>query len=231
MADLTAHTGREATGAKGEVAVQEPTSAQRSLARRTAEARATIPDLECSREVDVSSVADRGEPGGCSLDGLLVAACASALRAVPRVNAAYRDGRYELYSRVNVGVVVARDDAYVIPTVFDADEKSPAELSAEIDRLTRAALARELASPAFSGATFTLWNAGGSGLTRSGIIINPPQAAGLAAGAARPAPVVRDGELKAGTLMTLTLACDHRIVYGDLAGRFLSAVAHALRET
>jgi pyruvate dehydrogenase E2 component (dihydrolipoamide acetyltransferase) len=228
MLDPPTGVARDAAGAKGQTLVQEPSPAQRTIARRTAEARATIPDFECSVEVEMTAALAQCQRANCSLDGALMAACAAALRAVPRVNAAYRDGRYELYSRVNVGWVVARGEAYVIPTVFDADEKTPAQLTAEIERLTGAALARDLAPPAFSGATFTLWNAGEAGLGRATAIINPPQAGALAAGAVRPGPVIEGGEVRAGQLMELTLACDHRIVYGALAGQFLAAVRAAL---
>jgi pyruvate dehydrogenase E2 component (dihydrolipoamide acetyltransferase) len=228
MLDPSNRAAKPAVGAKGETVVQEPSAAQRTVARRTAEARATIPDLECSLDVDVTATLQRCEQTGCSLDGMLVAACAAALRTVPRANAAYRDGHFELYSRVNIGVVVAHADTYMIPTVFDADQRSAAQLSAELERIVAGALARELSPPAFSGATFTLWNAGLVGLTRSGVIINPPQACALAAGAVREVPLVRGGEVRAGRAMTLTLACDHRIVYGALAGQFLTAVAAVL---
>ncbi|HZU40095.1 MAG TPA: 2-oxo acid dehydrogenase subunit E2 [Solirubrobacteraceae bacterium] len=215
--------------AKGDVEIDEPNPAQRTVARRTAEARATIPDLELSLDVPMGVAVHRQAGERVSLDALLVAAVAAALRAVPRANGAYRDARFEAYSRVNVGFVIARDEAYLIPTVFDADEKSPAELTAEIAQLTEDALARRLAPPAFSGATFTLWNAGALGLSRAGIVINPPQAAALAAGAVRELPAVRAGELVSEPVATLTLACDHRILYGGQAAAFLAAVSDALQ--
>ena len=209
---------------KGDVVIEEPSVAERTVARRTAEARATIPHVEMSIEVDMSGAMELLARERGSVTALLVRACARALRAVPRANAAYRDGRFELYSRVNVGLVVASDEAYVIPTVFDADQKPLAELSAEIDELVRLARARRLSAPAFSGATFTLWDAGTHGLTSATIVINPPQAAALAAGEVRQAAVVRDGAPVAGRRMTVTLTCDHRILYGAEAARFLRAV-------
>jgi pyruvate dehydrogenase E2 component (dihydrolipoamide acetyltransferase) len=165
---------------------------------------------------------------GWSITAILVRACALALRAVPRANGAYRDGRFELYSRVNVGVVLASERSYVIPTVFDADRKAVPDLSAELEQLTRGADAGELSPPAFSGATFTLTNVGELGVDASTIVVNPPQAAALAAGAIRNEPVVRGGEIVAGHAMTVTLACDHRILYGAQAARFLSEITAAL---
>jgi pyruvate dehydrogenase E2 component (dihydrolipoamide acetyltransferase) len=147
---------------------------------------------------------------------------------VPRANGAYRDGRFELYSRINIGIVVADEHSYLIPTVFDADQKSLTELSAEIERLAAAARAGELSPPAYSGATFTLWDAGALGVSDSTIVVNSPQAAALATGAIRAAPVVRDGAIHPGHMMTITLACDHRILYGAQAARFLAEVTGAI---
>jgi pyruvate dehydrogenase E2 component (dihydrolipoamide acetyltransferase) len=167
---------------------------------------------------------------GWPMTAMLARACALALRAVPRANGAYRDGRYELYSRVNVGIALATDDAYLVPTVFDADRKPLPQLSADVERLTVAALAGELAPPAFSGATFTLSHPGELGVGFSSSVVNPPQAAALTAGAIRRVPVVRDGAVVAGDVMTVTLACDHRILYGAHAARFLREITGSLSE-
>ncbi len=218
------------TSVKGEVRVEEPSAAQRSVARRTAEARATVPHVEMASEAEMSAVLGLRERAGLSLTALLVWACARALREEPSANAAYRDGRFELYSRINVGVVVTRGDAYAIPTVFDADEKSPAELTSEIDELRSGALERTLPSPAFAGATFTAWNAGAHGLTSAGPVINPPQAAAVAFGLIRSSPAVEDGTVVERRPMTITLACDHRILYGARAAAFLRAVRSALEQ-
>lgn len=211
--------------AKGQTEVREPSVAERTIARRTAEARATVPDLELSMDVEVSEAVARCSAEGCSLDALLVAACAQGLRAVPQANGAYRDGHLERYSRVNVGFVVAVAEAYLVPTVFDADQKSLSALTEELARLGTAAAAGELTSAAFSGATFTLWNAGALGVDRAGVVLSPPQAASITAGAVREAAVVRDGQVVPGRVMTLTLASDHRALYGAEAARFLRAVA------
>jgi pyruvate dehydrogenase E2 component (dihydrolipoamide acetyltransferase) len=227
MSELPVSEG-PAAGVKGETAVREPSPAQRTVARRTAEARATIPDFECSLDIEVADAVARARAEGISWDAALVRACAQALRAVPSANGAYRDGRLEAYTRINLGFVVAHADTYLIPTVFDADERSGAELSDELVHLASQARARALLAPAFSGATFTMWNAGALGLHRSGLIINPPQAGALACGAVREVAVVRDGLVVPGQVMTATLACDHRVLYGAVAAEFLAAVGSAL---
>jgi pyruvate dehydrogenase E2 component (dihydrolipoamide acetyltransferase) len=215
-------------GAKGETRIEEPTAAERAIARRAAEARATVPDLELRADVDMTAALALRESHGCSMAAILVRACAQALRAVPRANGAYRDGRFELYSRVNIGFVVADERSYLIPTVFDADRKSLGELSQEIERVSAAARAGELEPPAYAGATFTLSDVGALGVAASSIVVSSPQAAALAAGAIREAPVVRDGAVRPGQLMTITLACDHRILYGAQAARLLIEITAAL---
>lgn len=178
----------------------EPTAEERAVARRAAESRATVPAVELGVELD-------REPR----TGVLISACAQALRAHPRANAAYRDGRFELYARVNVGVVVAEDDRYLIPTVFDADRKSATELEQEIEHLSAEALSGRLTAAAFTGATFTAWDAARHGLAGAALPVVPPQAGALAAGTRR-----------------LTLSCDHRILYGARAAAFLTAVGARL---
>src|SRR6185437_10071594 len=179
-------------------------------------------------DVDMAAALALRDSESCSMAAILVRASARALRAVPRANGAYRDGHFELYSRVNVGIVVADEHSYLIPTVFDADQKTLGELSGEIERITAAARAGELEPPAYSGATFTLSNVGALGVHASSIVVNSPQAAALTAGAIREAPVVRDGAIQPGQLMTITLACDHRILYGAQAARLLTEITAAL---
>jgi pyruvate dehydrogenase E2 component (dihydrolipoamide acetyltransferase) len=219
-----------AEGAKGQTHVEEPTAAQRLVARRVSEARATVPDLELRADVEMADYAQLPDQRGSSIEAVLIRACALALREVPRANGAYRDGRFELYSRVNVGLVVATEDAYVIPVVFDADRKSLSSLAGEVEELTSRARSAQLSASAFSGATFTVWNVGAYGAQGASVVTNPPQAAALAAGAIREAPVVRDGSVTAGQVMSITLACDHRILYGVEAARFLGAVKSRLED-
>lgn len=187
---------------KGDSRIEEPTPAERAVIRRAAESRATVPALELS----LASPSPDPLP-----TARVVRACALALRAQPRANASYRDGKFELHSRVNVGVLVADEQLYAIPTVFDADEKRLDELADEIQELRTQARAGALASPALSGATFTVWNAAEQGILAASLPVVPPQAAALTAG-----------------LRDLVLACDHRILYGGRAVGFLKALAHHL---
>jgi pyruvate dehydrogenase E2 component (dihydrolipoamide acetyltransferase) len=214
---------------KGETTVQEPDRSGRAIARRSAEIRATIPDLELSVDVDAGPLRERATAEGVSTTAVLIGACAAALRESPRVNGAYRDGRYELYSRVNVGVVIQTADAQVVVTILDADTKAPADLERELERLTTRARSGELTPPEQAGATFTFSDLGEYGIHRAAGLVIPSQAATLTAGAIRAVPVVRDGAVVPGHQLTLTLASDHRIVFGTHATGFLRRVAELVQ--
>jgi pyruvate dehydrogenase E2 component (dihydrolipoamide acetyltransferase) len=221
-----------ATGtAKGDVTIEELTRSQGLIARRMAESRATIPSFELRTEIDMdAAVALRAELkalGGDvpSYNDMVVKACALALREFPRANGSYRDARFELYSRVNIGVAVAAADSLVVPTVFDADRKSLREIARDTRALAERVRAGAITPPELSGGTFTVSNLGMYGVTDFTAVINPPQAAILAVGALAPRAVVGDeGELVARNTMNVTLACDHRILYGADAAQFLARI-------
>ena len=211
-------------GVKGETRIEEPSPRQRTIARRVAEARATVPDLELAADIDMEAALALTAQQGCSTTAILIRACALALREQPRVNGGYRDGRFELYSRINIGITAVADDAFLTPVVFDADGKSLVELTGEIDLLIQRAATGQLSPPELAGATFTVTDLGEHQLLSASAIVAPPQAAALAAGAIREVPVIRGAEIVPGHAMTITLACDHRIVYQSQGAGFLAAV-------
>jgi pyruvate dehydrogenase E2 component (dihydrolipoamide acetyltransferase) len=216
--------------AKGDVHVEELTRTQQVVARRMAESKATVPDFSITTEVDMRRCVDLREQlravadPAPSYNDLVVKAAALALRESPRANGAYRDGRFELYSRVNVGVAVAGQDSLVVPTVFDADRKSLTDIAREARRLAERVRAGAITPPEVSGGTFTVSNLGMYGVTEFSAVINPPQAGILAVGALREVPAVRGGAIVPGHAMTLTLVCDHRILYGADAAEFLARI-------
>ena len=215
-------------GPKGEVTTIELDRIERSIARRSAETRATVPSIEYATVVDFEAGLARAAELGGDVVALLVHATARALVDVPQVNGAYRDGHYERYSRINVGVTIAEAGIYAVPTLFDADRKSVAEIASELADVAQRARDGQLTPADLSGATFTLsYDAGVETLTP---LIIAPQAAALAAGPVRRVPVVRDGEVVPGHTIALTLACDHRIVYGAHAASFLQGVKSHLEE-
>ena len=235
QAAAPAASGKPEPGAKGEVTVQELTRLQRTVSRRMAESKATVPDFSLELDVDMTlciELRDRLKEQvdrAPSFNDMVVKAAAAALRQHTRVNGAYRDGRFELYSKVNVGVAVAAADALVVPVIPDADQKSLGEISRQTRRLIERVRDGEITPPELSGGTFTVSNLGMYGIERFTAIINTPQAAILTVGALEKKPAVDDrGRVVARDLMTLTLVCDHRILYGADGAEFLARVRELL---
>jgi pyruvate dehydrogenase E2 component (dihydrolipoamide acetyltransferase) len=213
--------------------VVELSRTQQTIARRMAESRATVPDFTLHADVDMGQAWEgraalkASAPEGAavpSFNDLVVKACALALREFPRVNGAYKDGHFELYARVNVGVAVAAPDGLVVPTVFDADRRTLGEIARDTRALAGKVREGTITPPELSGATFTVSNLGMYGVREFVAVINPPQAAILSVGAVEERPVVRDGAVVPGRRMSVALACDHRILYGADAAEFLARV-------
>ena len=227
--------------AKGEVQVIELTRLQATVARRMAEAKATIPHFYLSMEIDMTEavklrarlkeIAAEGQPVP-TFNDMVVKASARTLRDFPRANGSYRDGHLELYARVNVGVAVAAQDALVVPTIFDADVKSLGEIAARSRELAQKVRDGNITPPELSGGTFTVSNLGMFGISNFSAVINPPQAAILAVGALEPKAVV-DSETRrvaVRDMMGVTIACDHRILYGADGAQFLGRVRDLLEQ-
>jgi pyruvate dehydrogenase E2 component (dihydrolipoamide acetyltransferase) len=221
--------------AKGQVHRERLSRLQQTIARRMAESRATVPDFELRAEVDMSaSVELRAQLREVcdpvpSYNDLLVKAAGLALREFPRVNGAYRDGEFERYSRINVGIAVAGEDALVVPTIFDADQRSLREIAVAARDLAAKVRDGSITPAELAGSTFSVSNLGMFGIDSFSAVVNPPQAAILAVGALKPRPIVDDaGAIVARPTVLLTLACDHRILYGADGARFLVRVRELL---
>ena len=225
--------------AKGTTTVEELSKLQQVVARRMSESKATAPHFYLEAEIDMTravearkaiKAAAREGDVVPSFNDMVVKACAIALGESPKANGAYRDGKFELHSRINVGVAVAAEGALVVPTVFDADKKGLRQIAAD----TRAVAAKvrdgSVTPPELSGGTFTVSNLGMFGIDNFSAVINSPQAAILAVGAIKEKPAVRGGEIVPARLMNVTLACDHRILYGAEGAEFLARVRALLEE-
>jgi pyruvate dehydrogenase E2 component (dihydrolipoamide acetyltransferase) len=229
-------TGPAGVGGKGEVTTVELTSTQKTIARRMAESKATMPDFQVRTEADVTDLlalrkqmkaAQESPP---SVNDFVVKAVGIALREHPRANGAYKDGGFELYARVNVGVAVAAEGTLIVPTIFDADAQPVTAISRTTRALAERVRSGTITPPELSGGTFTVSNLGMFGVTSFTAVINPGQAAILAVGAAVERPAVGpDGALTTRSLMDLSLSCDHRILYGADAAQFLARVRELLQ--
>ena len=202
--------GRSAGRAKGSAEVVETTPLQQAHARRVAESKATIPHTYLETEVRANAYAlGVGE---------IVRATALALGEHPRLNGAYRDGNFELYERVNVGVAVAAQGTTLFPVLHDAAGKDGGELEAELARLSERARDGSLTQPEQAGATFSLADLRELGMTSSQGVIRGGQAGFLSVGAAN-------------ERLILSLACDARILQGEEAATFLANLRGRLDST
>jgi pyruvate dehydrogenase E2 component (dihydrolipoamide acetyltransferase) len=235
----TAEPAQATTTAKGETTRRPLTRLQQTVARRMAESRATVPDFELRAEVDMqrlvelrsqlSEVTDRAP----SVNDFIVKAAALALREFPRVNGAYRDAEFEGYARVNVGIAVAAEEALLVPTIFDADAKSLGVIATEARELAARVRDGSISPAELAGGTFSVSNLGMFGVDSFSAVVNPPQAAILAVGSLRRRPVVDESDPSHPVIVprptvNLTLACDHRILYGADGARFLTRVRELL---
>jgi pyruvate dehydrogenase E2 component (dihydrolipoamide acetyltransferase) len=193
------------------------------------EAKREIPHFYASTDVAMDEAvrlketltALGGEYEGLTYTHVLLKAVGLSLRRVPELNASYDGDAMILHEAVNVGVATAVDDGLVVPVVHGCDREPLAGLVRIARGLLERARAGRFGGDDLSGGTFTLSNLGMLPVTDFAAVINPPQAAILAVGAIREVPVVRDGKIVPGRVMTVTLSCDHRIIDGMLAGRFL----------
>jgi pyruvate dehydrogenase E2 component (dihydrolipoyllysine-residue acetyltransferase) len=216
---------------------QEPNRLQQLIARRMTEAKATIPHFQVQTEVvmdaaialrsELKALADESQPVP-SINDIIIKAAAAALREHPLANGSYQDDGFVLHDQVNVGMAVAADDALVVPTIFDAAAKSLGQIARDTRALAARVRSGEISPAELDGGTFTVSNLGMLGMTAITPVINPPQAAILGVGALRGTLARADGQIIDRTLLTLTLSCDHRILYGADAARFLARIRELL---
>jgi pyruvate dehydrogenase E2 component (dihydrolipoamide acetyltransferase) len=205
-----------------------------------AEAKATVPEFQVQTEVAMDAALElRGRfkvLGGDgtivpSVNDLIVKASGLALHAHPLANGSYKDGNFELHPRVNIGIAVAARDALVVPVIAEADVRSLGAIATDARRLAERVRTGTITPPELTGGTFTVWNLGMCGMTAIGPVINVPQAAILGVGATRAVLAhTPDGEIVPRSLMTLTLTCDHRILYGADAAQFLATLRALLEK-
>jgi pyruvate dehydrogenase E2 component (dihydrolipoamide acetyltransferase) len=208
-----------------------PVSSMRKvIASRLAESKFTAPHYYVTVEVDMRA-ADRAREELNQLAGLevtyndlVVKAAATALTRHPGVNASWQDEHIRRYSSVDIGIAVALPDGLITPVVRGCHLKTLGRISVEIKDLAERARTKKLAPEEFQGGTFTVSNMGMFGVKQFTAIINPPEAAILAVGAALDVPVVENGTIVPGRRMCLTLSADHRAVDGAQAALFLREV-------
>jgi pyruvate dehydrogenase E2 component (dihydrolipoamide acetyltransferase) len=163
-----------------------------------------------------------------SVNDLIVAAVAKALRKHPRVNSSYSDSGIVEHGDIHVGVAIALDDGLVVTPIRHADQKTLAAISHETRDLATRAKAKTLQPEEMTGSTFTISNLGGMGVESFTAVINPGETAILAVGATQDEAVVEDGQIVARRRMRVTLCSDHRAFDGADSARFLATLKKIL---
>jgi pyruvate dehydrogenase E2 component (dihydrolipoamide acetyltransferase) len=212
---------------------------RKTIARRLAESKATVPHFYLSIDVDASGLVKLREqinadlasqaspsngaaPDKVSFNDLLIKACAVALTHVPECNASFTPDAILIHKRVDISVAVAIPDGLVTPVVRHADRKSVVAIAREVRDLAARARARKLKPEEMSDGTFSISNLGMFGIDQFAAVINPPEGAILAVGQVREAAVVTGGALAIGQRLGMTLSCDHRVVDGAVGAAFLA---------
>jgi pyruvate dehydrogenase E2 component (dihydrolipoamide acetyltransferase) len=159
-----------------------------------------------------------------SVNDMLIKASALALKAEPDCNASYSDNGIAYHKAAHVSVAVAVEGGLITPVIFDAEKKGLSTIAAEMKDLATRARERKLKPQEYTGGTFSISNLGMFGIKSFASIINPPEGMIMSVGAGEKRPVVgADGGLTVGTVMTVTLTCDHRVIGGAEGARWLAA--------
>ncbi|WP_404429440.1 2-oxo acid dehydrogenase subunit E2 [Microbacterium lacus] len=227
-----------ATAAGAEASVDEVpvTPMRRAIARRLTESKTTVPhfylvaDCRVDRLMELRREVNESGSVRVSVNDFVLKAVAGALAAVPEANATWGDTVIRRHHEVDIAVAVAIDGGLVTPVVRGADRMSLTGLAASVADLADRARSRKLAQHELEGGSFAVSNLGMYGTQEFSAIINPPHAGILAVGAARKAPVVDGDQIVVGTLMTVTLSADHRVLDGAVAAELLAAIVERIEK-
>lgn len=212
--------------------------ARKVIAQRLSQSKREIPHTYFKISVDATEIMKlkNGLSGRIqsssgkklSLNDIIVKAVASALREMPEINCTMEQDAIVRHASVNIGVAVSLENGLMVPVIRNADRKTLAVINEESAQLIEKARSGKLTQADVSGGTFTISNLGAYGIDEFTAIINPPEVAILAVGAAKETPCAVNGEVVIKPLMSLTLSVDHRAIDGAAAARFLKMVKESL---
>ncbi|MSR23226.1 MAG: pyruvate dehydrogenase complex dihydrolipoamide acetyltransferase [Gemmatimonadetes bacterium] len=212
---------------------------RKTIAKRLAESLGPVPHFFLTVDVDMARAVEARrrvntvlEADGVkvSLNDIVLKSVAVALRKHPECNAHWGGDHIRQFNGVHLGVAVAIPDGLITPVVRYADRKGLAAIATEVRDLATRARAKKLKPDEYTGSTFSVSNLGMLGIRQFTGVINPPEAGILAVGSVEERPVVVDGQLRAGTVMTITMSCDHRVIDGAQGARFLQTLKAILEE-
>ncbi len=210
------------------------TGMRKTIARRLVESKTTIPHFQTTMSIDMdelmglrTTLNKQLEKQGVklSVNDFIVRAAALACVEHPIVNSSWAGDSIQQHGTVNIGIAVAlpagKGGGLVVPVIRDAHERGLRSISDRTRQLAKKAREAGLSTDEMSDGTFTISNLGMFGVSQFNAIINPPQAAILAVGAAIEQPVVRNGTIEVGHVMNATLSADHRVIDGAIAAEYL----------
>ncbi|TGQ08781.1 MULTISPECIES: pyruvate dehydrogenase complex dihydrolipoamide acetyltransferase [unclassified Mesorhizobium] len=213
---------------------------RKTIARRLVEAKSTIPHFYLTLDCELDALlalrtqlnaaapmrkTEKGEVPAykLSVNDMVIKAMAMALMAVPDANASWTDNAMVKHKHADVGVAVSIPGGLITPIIRHADEKTLSVISNEMKDLANRARSRKLKPEEYQGGTTAVSNLGMFGIKDFAAVINPPHATILAVGAGEDRAVVKKGEIKIATVMSVTLSTDHRAVDGALGAELLGA--------
>ena len=219
--DTTFHGGFEP-----EFDIQTPDNMRRVIAERLVKSKREAPHFYMSLDCGAGALLDlkksmTASGAQVSLNDLILKVTATTLKQVPALNVAWSDAGIRQFRSVDLAVAVAIEGGLITPVVRGADRKRITEIAEEMRDLVNRARQGKLSREEYQGGTFTVSNMGMYGVEHFTAVINPPQAAILAVGAASERPVALNGALATATMMTCSLSVDHRVTDGVAAAEFL----------
>jgi len=218
---------------EGEYEAVPHDSMRRTIARRLTSAKALIPHYYLTIDCDIGALMDvrarlnarspKDGPGAykLSVNDFVVKAAANALVKHPDVNASWSENALLKHKHADIGIAVDLNPGLITPIVFHAETRGLLDISNEVRSLAERAKAKKLKPNEYEGGGFSISNLGMFGIKHFTAVINPPQSAILAIGAGEERALVKDGKIVVGTIMTITMSCDHRVIDGATGARFL----------
>jgi pyruvate dehydrogenase E2 component (dihydrolipoamide acetyltransferase) len=209
---------------------------RRTIAKRLAESTGPIPHFYLTADYDVTNLLslrqqlNEIEGMKLSINDFVIRAAALALRHHPNVNASWGDEAITQYGEIHIGVAVSTPEGLITPVVRNADQKSVVEIANDVRMLAEKAKNRKLRPEEYQGSTFTISNLGAWGIEEFTAIINPPNVAILAIGAATSQPVVVDRQIVVRDRMKITMSCDHRVVDGAAGAEYLRTLRQYIEQ-
>ncbi len=222
----------------GKESFEEVTVSQmrKTIARRLAESKFSAPHFYLTMEINMDKAVEARKsmnevsPVKISFNDMVIKAVAAALRQNPDVNVSWLGDKMRKNHHIHIGVAVAVPDGLLVPVVRFADNKSLSHIAVEVKELAQKAHDKKLQPSDWEGSTFTISNLGMFGIEDFTAIINPPDACILAVGGIKETAIVKNGQLVPGSVMKVTMSCDHRAVDGAVGAAFLKTLKGLLED-